>query len=206
MNCLIIDNKTKAIDKLTALLKTFDIEYFVTSFDSIHEVPLEDFDFYILSGGNSNSSAKDDFVYFEELNLIKNTTKPLLGIGLGFHLICVAYGSTLEVRGERIESIIDIEITDQDRIFNKLSETLPVSEAHRWVVTNVSDELNVLAKSKYGIEIIKHKKRPVYGFQFHPELLPEKTMGDELFGNFLSYVKDFNGRGSLFTKLFKFNS
>jgi carbamoylphosphate synthase small subunit len=47
-----------------------------------------------------------------------------------------------------------------------------------------------LANSIEGIEIIKHKDKPIYGFQFHPEMFPNLSDGDELFANIVKIVQN----------------
>lgn len=44
--------------------------------------------------------------------------------------------------------------------------------------------------SKDGVEIIKHKQKIIYGFQFHPEMFPDQTQGDELFANLINLVQN----------------
>lgn len=189
MKCLIIDNNSNTLDKLIYLLESFRVECSVASFGNIHEVPLDEFDVFILSGGNALSNPKDDTVYFEELNLIQNTNKPILGIGLGFQLICINFGAEVVLRGERITGIINLQKVSNDKLFEKLKEDFIVSESHKYVVKSVSDPLEILADSLYGVEIVRHKKKLIYGFQFRPEILPDKTLGDELLKNFLNLVE-----------------
>lgn len=60
---------------------------------------------------------------------------------------------------------------------NEIIAELSVYESHRWGITDLPNELEELARSKDGIEIFRHKTRPVYGFQFHPEagVAPEES-------------------------------
>jgi len=45
-----------------------------------------------------------------------------------------------------------------------------------------------MIKSRDGFEVIKHSTKPVYGFQFHPEMFEDKTCGDEIFKNTLGLL------------------
>ncbi len=85
---------------------------------------------------------------------------------------------------DKYQRIIDIQIIENDHIFNDLPN-FKVYEAHRWKIDKVPDGFVVLAQSDECIQAIKHKNREVYGFQFHPEMFVDKTCGDEIFNNLL---------------------
>ena len=60
-------------------------------------------------------------------------------------------------------------------------EEVFVYESHRFVVDKVSEDIEILATSNDGIEFFKHKNKPIYGLQFHPEMFVDKTQGKEIF-------------------------
>ena len=124
-------------------------------------------------------------VFKEEINLIKNTYIPIIGICEGCQLIAYSFGSTLEFVENKIKGIKQIEIIDKGhKLFNNLG-SLSVYEAHHWAIKKLGKDLIAWAKSKYGYEIIKHIGKNIYGLQFHPEMLVDKTQGDELFKNII---------------------
>jgi len=45
-----------------------------------------------------------------------------------------------------------------------------------------------LAKSKHGIEAVRHPKNKIYGVQFHPEVFIEYENAEKIFNNFLSLI------------------
>jgi GMP synthase (glutamine-hydrolysing) len=78
-------------------------------------------------------------------------------------------------------------VVEPDKIFVNIPN-FQVFESHRWVVREPINEFKVLARSKDGVEVIKHKNKPIYAVQFHPEMFMDQTCGDECFNNFLNSV------------------
>ena len=122
----------------------------------------------------------------DEIELIQKSSTPILGICYGCELIAVAFGGTLADRGEgsQLRENVCVKTDIADSLFMGREEFL-VYDAHRWSIDVVPESLSVLASSEHGPEVIKHKTRPVYGFQFHPEKMLDETFGDELFNSFL---------------------
>ena len=65
-----------------------------------------------------------------------------------------------------------------------ISPNIKVYESHRFAIDKVSEDIEILATSDDGIEIFKHKNKPIYGLQFHPEIFINKTQGREIFLKF----------------------
>lgn len=114
--------------------------------------------------------------------------KPIFGICFGFELIASAFGAKLKLLRKRDKGIADIQVVKKDKIFDNIM-TFQVYESHRWVVKELSDKLQVLAVSRDGIEIVRHKSRRIYGVQFHPEMFVQQTCGQMIFNNFLKLIK-----------------
>ena len=132
-------------------------------------------DLVILSGGGGEGREIDDSIkaghlwYEDELNFVKSCDKPILGICMGFEIICRAYGSEVEEIPVVIKGPAYLKVTRNGR---KLLQHRKIHqyEAHKWRVRKAPKGFKTLAKSRAGIEVIKHKKRPILATQFHPEL------------------------------------
>lgn len=176
MKVLIIDNHTKHIKKLRDLLRGNTIT--VRKREVISLGGLEKFDLVILSGGSHVCPIKNHHKeYKKEIDFLKKTDKPVIGICLGFEIIAVAFGSSLKELGAREKGICKIKFK------NKKVE---VYESHRFGISKTSDSLEVLAVSEDGPEAVKHKKKPIYGLQFHPEMFVQETDGDEIFAKIIN--------------------
>lgn len=187
MKILIIDNGSRYLDKLKLLTAKYDT--FTKKYSEIAKSDLTIFNLVILSGGHHYSVVGHESEFTQEIALIKNAKVPILGICLGFELIAYSYGARMEKMVAKEKGLLELLQTLPDPIFANLPDIV-VFESHRWVVSSPGASLIPLAISKDGVEIIKHKTKPIYGFQFHPEMFPDQTAGDELFANFIKIVEN----------------
>lgn len=187
MRILLIDNHTVHIPKFLSLLLC-DVQ--VVLMEELTSIDLNDYDGVVLSGGSRYVLLENLEKYGEEINIIKNFLKPLLGICMGFEVLCYTYGEKIEYLGFRELGALRIEIIKNDSILHKLNPDSFVYECHRWKVSQLSF-LNVLAKSSYGVEIVKHPKLPHYGVQFHPEVLLKDQNAQQILINFLEIVREY---------------
>lgn len=185
MKVALINNGTNEPEKLLALLAGHEVT----------EYPLEQasdalcaaFDLVILSGSSRLPIAYNLDVLAPELKLIRECTSPLLGICFGAELLAVAYGGTLRDTEHKEKGIYTITALSNDPLFQG-RDSFDAYEAHRWVIDTIPTELELLASSDMGPEIVRHRTKPQYGFQFHPEKMCDETYGDELFRSFLERV------------------
>lgn len=137
--------------------------------------------------------------YTAELELIRETDIPILGICLGHQLISIAHGANLgrmvEVpKGEadiREEGFVDIRICRQDYLFNGIHEPFSAYEYHLEEVKEVPAGFELLASSDIcKVQTIKHKEKLIYGMQFHPEgYNQDHPTGEIILQNFFSQVR-----------------
>ena len=178
MKILIIDNHTKNLTKLVRLFKDFQVD--VIDCDNFSIQKTSDYDIIILSGGTHVSAAESTKKAYElETFLIKKINKPIIGICLGSQLIAKAYGGKLKKLEKKSHGII--ELTYKTR-------TYKVCESHKYAIEKLPKQLQLLGKSSIGPEIFKHKIKPIYGFQFHPESMPRKSDGKKLFFKVLKTI------------------
>ena len=167
MKILLINNHTRYLQKILDELSTHDVQVA----DFAPGVKLDDAgkDLIILSGGGGKGrELKDlhhtgDLWYKDELEFIIKTDKPILGICMGFELIAHAYGSRLVELPRRVTGFRRIQ-TGQGAYIKQFKH-------HKWCIPEVSkDHFEVLGRSKIGVEMVRHKSRPILAIQFHPEI------------------------------------
>jgi GMP synthase (glutamine-hydrolysing) len=180
MKLLVVNNHSDHIKELLQKFKEVEL----IDFENLTDKSYDFYDAIILSGSSSLSVVNHKKEYSRELDLIKKSKKPILGICLGFELINFAFGEELKSLEQKEKGVVTIKLVSKDRIFESLPKEFKVYEAHRWVVTQ-NKSLKSLAKSKDGIEAVKHPKKEIYGVQFHPEVFVDKGYAEKIFRNFL---------------------
>jgi GMP synthase-like glutamine amidotransferase len=185
MNILIVDNNTKHIDGIKRICEgnSINVAKYYDNLDNVYQ----DYDLIILTGGTGLSIDKHENDFVGEINLIKNSNKPIIGICLGFEVICHAFGCRMEREEEREKGIVGIDALTNDKILLG-KDKLKVSMAHKWHVKEVNSVLIPLARSAKGIDIVKHINKPIYGFQFHPETNEPANDGEMIFKECLKNI------------------
>lgn len=183
---LIIDNQSAFIKKFKRqFLSEQDFDY--VFFDHNQPITLSaktQIKGIILSGGKGNP--------YEPLNLTSNFVAlmnfdvPVLGFCLGHEIIAVSYRGRIKklsaYNGKK--EVITITKPD-DPIFEGLNKTeVALTKRHSYHVSELPSCFESLALSDTcSNEIIKHKSKPIYGFQSHPEV--SGTDGMAMVQNFL---------------------
>ena len=183
---LIIDNQSAYIKQFKRnFLHEFDIPYVM--FD--HNEPLvlpkrRKISGLILSGGKGNP--------YEPLNLtanyvaLMNFNLPTIGFCLGHEILAVLHMGRIKKLSEYQNKREKITITSlNDPIFEGIeSEEIFLREKHNYHVYQLPKNFIRLGYSELcPNEIIRHKTKPVYGFQSHPEV--SKPYGIQILNNFL---------------------
>lgn len=175
---LVIDNHTKHLDQLRSLIPC---ETEVIAWDAFKTIGDTHYDVIILTdGSNMPPVAEYPDAYEHERKLIRETSVPLIGICLGCELIAHEFGATIQKLDAQKKGFVQIAIHPPfDMLFPQKS--MIAYEAHSRVIENLPDTFDLIASSDHGPEIIRHKKRNIWGLQFHPEHLTDRTLGDEVF-------------------------
>lgn len=179
MNALLINNRTKRIKQVENLLKDHSVD--TINMWNLPEKEIDKYDFIVLSGSHFDRASTKQKTYDDELEIIKNINKPIFGICMGMELIARAYSNPEFIElAPRHRGIIEISYKNKQ---------LKVYESHRWKIKTVTDPLEEVSRTDDGVEIIKHKSKPIWGVQFHPEADEEfGTNGKIVFYEFLDLI------------------
>ncbi len=144
---------------------------------------LKDADGIILGGGPSLDRTGNCEVYVKELSV------PILGICLGHQLLAKIFGG--DVGKGRIGGYAEVEVrlVEKDEIFEGLPEKLKVWASHADEVKKLPECFKLLATSDIcKIEAMRHKSKPIYGVQWHPEVYHTER-GEDFYRNFVKICK-----------------
>ena len=124
------------------------------------------------------------------IELIKNTTVPLLGVCLGHQSIGAAFGGNIIKAPKVFHGKTSLIKHNSESLFLNINNPLKVVRYHSLIIEKASlpQELEIVAEldDDYSIIMgIRHKSKPIYGVQFHPESI-ETDQGMQLIKNFLN--------------------
>lgn len=113
---------------------------------------------------------------------------PVLGICYGMQLACDELGGKVESAPAREYGRSTVNVTTPDSLFANFPRSSQVWMSHGDQVTLISEEFEALAKTETcPFAAVKHRRLPVYGLQFHPEVT-HTPHGKALLRNFLFNV------------------
>ena len=170
-----------------------DVELEILGFDKLNEKNLNEFDGFILSGSNLSLSVKENIEkYKDEIDIVRNSEKPILGICFGHQLIGVAFGFNI-VKMKNIHSEWGDEVKLKIKPFELCNKNEIIVEENHHEEIEYTPEFEKVFDILGGdenckIEIIRHKTRKIFGVQFHPETNPKSAIkedGEEIIRKFV---------------------
>jgi len=113
---------------------------------------------------------------------------PILGICYGMQLLCQALGGVVEPAPRREYGRTPCQFQLGDPLLAGLPPSSIVWMSHGDQVVRVSEEFQGLASTpQCPIAAVRHRRRPIYGLQFHPEVSHTES-GRQILRNFLYEV------------------
>jgi len=203
---LIINNEKDADDfgwipvikKAISIIE--EVEFVVIHHSEISEEKLEEIrpDLIYATGRVTYDWTLEEILedYASEIEMMKTTEIPTLGVCAGHQLMAIAYGASFgkmveEAEGEepiRETGFQEISIIEQAPILNNLDNPFVCYEFHRDEVKGMPDEFILLASTDMcRIQAMKHRKKNLFGVQFHPEQYNNENLdGQVILKNFLN--------------------
>jgi len=174
MKTLIINNHTQHLEQLVLVFPNATV---LEKEKLQYTTDLSNYDLLVFSGGSNVPTVLRHLEeYRTEIEVIKNTTIPVIGICLGAEIITKAFGGELKELTSEHRGIIELEIINSD-LQKKLGvKNIKVTEGHHIGIKTMPLDFISYAKSEHGIEIIKHKSKPIIAIQFHPEVSENKNI------------------------------
>ena len=183
---LIIDNQSQYLRQFKRhYLDENDIPHLILDHnDQIDFDRLPEVKGLLISGGKGNP--------YEPLNLttnyvaMMNLDVPTIGFCLGHEIIAVAYQAKVkrlaDYQSKKQRIVLD---KPDDPIFADItSGEFVIQKKHRFHIPACPKDFEIIGHSEIcPVEIIRHIKKPIYGFQGHPEV--SGADGMNIMANFL---------------------
>ena len=190
---LCINNRSKFLGELTNYFSSINIAFVDHPYNE--PVPKDLLDKVcgiVISGGPGiPHNPLDPTLVYELITWATNRPVPIpvIGFCLGAEIITYHFGGTVAKHKEAQHGDAMIELTEEGR--SRRNSLLPdkkdgvlLLESHSYFIHKIPEEFVVLASSKNDpVEIMKHRKLPLYCFQGHPE--KSGYRGKPIIDNFL---------------------
>lgn len=191
MKIYVINNGGQWTHREWRTLRDLDIDTkIIPNTFSFKDLIKEDIDGLVLSGGSPRMGINPQVDIVDDLGncseFLDKSDFPILGICVGHQLIVKHFGGNVEP--SKIPEFGKTELI-LNGIKNSITKDIPkrttVWESHNDEVTLIPKCFDILGKSKNcKVQIVKHKNKPFYGLQFHPEV-EHTEYGDQYFKNFI---------------------
>ncbi len=189
LKVLFVNNKDSFVWNLVDYVSIFEPDTIVVpNTISLEEVKKINPDAIVISPGPGHPANPKDIGSC--LDIIRESSVPLLGVCLGHQAIAVAFGGEVSHSPSGpLHGKTSLIYHNSDGIYEGLPNPVVGGRYHSLAITKLPREFEVTARTQEGIIMgIKHKQRPIFGLQFHPEsvLTPE---GLRIVENFLKLQK-----------------
>ncbi len=181
----VVDNGGQWTHREWRTLRDLDVETnIVPNTTPLTELQTEGIHGLVLSGGapriGLDSTLGNCAEYLDKADI------PILGICAGHQYMARHFGGT--VKPSKIPEFGQVELRlckDDDFLFKNVLKKSIVWESHNDEVTVLpKDFINLAESDNCKIQAIRHKKKPLYGLQFHPEV-EHTQFGEQIFQNFI---------------------
>jgi len=194
MKIVVIDNGGQYAHRIYRNFQDLDVDVDILP----NSTPVDEImaDGLAFSGSGGSIGTKEESPMGNCGEYLDNFKGPILAMCAGHQLTATHFGGKVgpatvpefgktEVFVDKAEGILKGVPAESE------SNSMVVWNSHNDEVSELSEKLEVLAHSKdCPFEVIKHKTKPIWGVQFHPEV-QHTEYGEQIFENFVEIVKEF---------------
>jgi para-aminobenzoate synthetase len=194
MRTLLVDNHDSYTYNVFHLLAGVSGEEpIVVDNDAVSWRALErwDFDAIVLSPGPGTPGRWHDFCVCDDI--LRFSEIPVLGICLGHQGLGKMLDGEVRSAPEAMHGRLSKIFHEGDGLFAGIPQGFPVVRYHSLAITGMGPDGNVCAWADDGVVMgIEHRKRPMWGVQFHPESIATDH-GAGLVENFFELARERKG-------------
>ena len=180
----VVDNGGQWTHREWRVLRDLDVDTKIIPNTTIfNDIQNEGVQGLILSGGAPRIGLEGTLGNTDEI--LEKSDFPIMGICAGHQYMARFFGG--EAKPSKIPEFgkIELSILKDDEIFEDVAKKSIVWESHNDEVTKLPECFICLAESENcPVQVMRHKNKPFYGFQFHPEV-EHTEHGEQIFKNFV---------------------
>jgi GMP synthase (glutamine-hydrolysing) len=138
----------------------------------------------VLSGGAPRVGIESSLGNCSEI--LNKADCPILGICAGHQIMARHFGGEAKPSDKPEFGKIEFVLTKNDnQLFKDVPDKSTVWESHNDEVTKLPKDFEKLGESENcNIQAMRHKNKPLFGLQFHPEV-EHTEFGEKIFKNFV---------------------
>ena len=180
----VVDNGGQWTHREWRVLRDLEVDTkIVANTTSFDELVKEEIDGLVLSGGSPRIGFEDNLGKSGEY--LKKAKFPILGICAGHQFMGRYFGGTVTESKTPEFGKIELMILKKDVLFDGVPGNSVAWLSHNDEVSILPPDFEILASSEScKNQAMKHKNKPIYGVQFHPEV-EHTEYGEQIFKNFV---------------------
>jgi GMP synthase (glutamine-hydrolysing) len=180
----VVDNGGQWTHREWRRLRDLDVDTkIVANTTPFEDLLKEEIDGLVLSGGAPRIGLVGDLGNCAEY--LKKAEFPILGICAGHQYMARFFGGVVKPSKLPEFGKIELRIIKENELFSGVPEKSVVWESHNDEVEKIPEDFFLLANSENcKTQAMKHKEKPFYGLQFHPEV-EHTEYGEQIFRNFV---------------------
>ena len=184
----VVDNGGQWTHREWRTLRDLDVKTkIVPNIISFNDLVKEEINGLVLSGGAPRIGLEGSLGNTDEL--LEKASFPVLGICAGHQYMARFFGGQVKPAEKPEFGKVELTIIKKDVFFEGVAEKSIVWESHNDEVIKIPKDFELLASSENcSIQAMRHKNKPFYGLQFHPEV-EHTEYGEKIFKNFVKICK-----------------
>jgi GMP synthase (glutamine-hydrolysing) len=184
MRIFVVDNGGQWTHREWRVLRDLGAETkIISNITPLETIASEGVDGLVLSGGAARINWET--VKLGRIGEYLESGIPVLGICLGHQFIALHFKGDVGPSEPPEFGKTQIEVCRPSPLFKGIPSRFTAWESHNDEIKELPGSFEVLASSQNcRIQAIRHKTRPIFGLQFHPEV-EDTEFGEEIFRNFM---------------------
>jgi len=167
LKLLVLNNKSETLEQLLGFLEDRGLSYHVKT--PMEPLSLQNYQGVIISGGVLPGGRYREMLEWYR-RLLNSTLLPTLAICLGLRILGYCYGSRMRRLEKAEKGVVTLRFFREFPLTPGRKE-LTVYEDHDYELLSLLEPLENHASSPTSkIQAVKHKAKPLFGVQFHPEV------------------------------------